>query len=205
MTKENTKPAATDPVYAAAVSLFEELFRQARALDVKETDVMTLATCSRDGHPTARIVLLRGFDARGFDFYTNSTSCKGQQLSENPQAALCFYWDGLGKQVRMEGTVLQLAGEASDAYWSRRHRLSQLASAASLQSQRLDSRETYERRIADLDQQLAGDEVARPQHWYGFRVVPRRIEFWTSAENRMHHRQIYEQTAQGWETYLLYP
>ena len=181
MTNESVESAA-DPIYLEAVRMFEELFQLARALDVNETDAMTLATSSRDGRPTARIVLLRGFDARGFEFYTNSTSCKGRQLLENPQAALCFYWDALGKQVRAEGTVEQLADEESDKYWSRRPFRSRVASTASLQSQRLDSRESYERRVGELEQQLSGQDVPRPEHWYGFRVIPRRIEFWSNAD-----------------------
>jgi pyridoxamine 5'-phosphate oxidase len=206
MTNEPSQPDMQDPVYDEAVKLFADLFRQVRSLDVAEMDAITVATSSADGYPTARVMLLRGFDSRGFVFFTNSKSRKGQQLLDNPRAALCMYWDALGKQVRVEGTVQRVTDEESDAYWSARRPRSRIASVASQQSERLEHRDKYEARVAELESQYAGDQpIPRPDHWCGFRVVPHRVEFWTSAENRMHERVVYEKADQGWESYLIYP
>lgn len=194
-----------DPIYTEAISLFRALHQRVQELDMNEPDAMALATSDGAGYPTNRIILLRGFDERGFVFFTNSESRKGEQLLGNPRAALCFYWDAWGQQVRVEGTTQRVVDEESDLYWSRRARTSQLASLASLQSRELDRRETYENRIKELEQVYAGTDVPRPDHWYGFRVVPDRIEFWENRENRMHHRTVYQRRDTGWVKFLLYP
>lgn len=194
-----------DPLYREAIEEFDAIYDKARELDVNEPDAMTVCTCDAAGNPTARVVLLRGIDLRGFVFYTNENSRKGTQLLNNPKAALCFYWDALCRQVRVEGTVEPVTQEENESYWSRRPRKSQIASVASDQSQVLDRRETYERRVRLLEQELDGLHVPRPEFWHGFRVLPRRIEFWRSRENRMHERVVYEWQNGNWRKLLLYP
>ncbi len=192
-------------LFAEAMQTFREIRDRVRELTLNEPDAMTIATCDRDGLPTARVVLLRGFDERGFAFYTNSDSRKGRQLKSNPRAAICMYWDALGEQVRIEGSVEQVSDEESDNYWNNRPRMSRIASAASLQSQELTERAEYDRRVAELVAQYPGEDIPRPEHWHGYRVVPRRIEFWKNRKNRMHERTVYEVRGDKWVKYGLYP
>ena len=192
-------------LFAEAMQTFREIRERVKTVTLNEPDAMTVATCDSDGVPTARVVLLRGFDERGFAFYTNSDSRKGQQLNSNPQAAICMYWDGLGEQVRIEGPVEQVSDEESDNYWNNRPRMSRIASAASLQSQELADRRDYERRVAELAARYPGDDIPRPESWHGYRVVPRRIEFWKNRENRMHERTVYEWRDDEWVKYGVYP
>ncbi|MEY3373229.1 MAG: Pyridoxamine 5-phosphate oxidase, partial [Pseudomonadota bacterium] len=160
-----------------------------------------------DGRPAARTVLLKGFDERGFVFYTNFSSRKGRQLAANPQAALLFHWRHLseGVQVKIEGTVEPVSAEEADAYFANRPRGSQIGAWASLQSQPLASREQFEQRYADVEKQYEGAPVPRPPHWSGFRVVPERIEFWYGAQFRLHERQCYERNNGVWSQVMLYP
>lgn len=194
-------------LYIEALDTFRELLDEARAAGDPEPTAMTLATASRDGRPAARTVLLKGVDARGFVFFTNFDSRKGQHLRENPQAALLFLWKTLRHQVqaKIEGRVERVSDEEADAYFASRPRMSQLGAWASLQSQTLDSRETFEKRLADYEREFAGGEVPRPPHWGGFRVVPDRIEFWYGAEFRLHERHCYERVDGTWVKRLLYP
>lgn len=194
-------------LYIEALDTFRELLDEARAAGDPEPTAMTLATASRDGRPAARTVLLKGVDARGFVFFTNFDSRKGQHLRENPQAALLFLWKTLRHQVqaKVEGRVERVSDEEADAYFASRPRMSQLGAWASLQSQTLDSRETFEKRLADYEREFAGGEVPRPPHWGGFRVVPDRIEFWYGAEFRLHERHCYERVDGTWVKRLLYP
>lgn len=194
-------------LYIEALDTFRELLDEARAAGDPEPTAMTLATASRDGRPAARTVLLKGVDARGFVFFTNFDSRKGQHLRENPQAALLFLWKTLRHQVqaKIEGRVERVSDEEADAYFASRPRMSQLGAWASLQSQTLDSRETFEKRLADYEREFAGGEVPRPPHWGGFRVVPDRIEFWYGAEFRLHERHCYERVDGKWIKRLLYP
>ncbi|MBB5015920.1 pyridoxamine 5'-phosphate oxidase [Rehaibacterium terrae] len=194
-------------LYTEALDTFRELLDEARAAGDPEPTAMTLATASRDGRPAARTVLLKGVDARGFVFFTNFDSRKGQHLRENPQAALLFLWKTLRHQVqaKIEGRVERVSDEEADAYFASRPRMSQLGAWASLQSQTLDSRETFEKRLADYEREFAGGEVPRPPHWGGFRVVPDRIEFWYGAEFRLHERHCYERVDGKWIKRLLYP
>ncbi len=194
-----------DPVYQEAIGEFNAIYDKARELDVNEPDAMTLCTCDLAANPTARVVLLRGIDLRGFVFYSNEQSRKGSQLIVNPQAALCFYWDALRRQVRVEGTVQNVTREENERYWARRPRRSQIASVVSDQSKVLDRRETYEQRVQQLEHELENKDVPRPDYWHGFRVVPRRIEFWRNRENRMHERVVYECQDGQWRKNLLYP
>jgi pyridoxamine 5'-phosphate oxidase len=196
-----------DPLYSTALSTFADLLAQAKQSIDPEPTAMTVATVGRDGRPAARTVLLKGFDQRGFVFYTNFSSRKGRQLAANPQAALLFHWRHLrdGVQVKIEGTVEPVSAEEADAYFASRPRGSQLGAWASLQSQPLASREQFEKRYADVEKQYEDASVPRPPHWSGFRVVPERIEFWYGAQFRLHERQCYERSNGVWSQVILYP
>jgi pyridoxamine 5'-phosphate oxidase len=196
-----------DPLYTSALATFSELLEQAKQSIDPEPTAMTVATVGRDGRPAARTVLLKGFDERGFVFYTNFSSRKGRQLAANPQAALLFHWRHLreGVQVKIEGTVEPVSAEEADAYFASRPRGSQIGAWASLQSQPLASREQFDVRYADYEKQYEGVPVPRPPHWSGFRVVPERIEFWYGAQFRLHERQCYERSNGVWSQVMLYP
>lgn len=169
-------------------------------------NAFTLATVREDGTPAARIVLLKHLDERGAVFYTNYTSAKAQQLDANPRAAMVFYWDALVRQVRIEGAIERVSDQESDAYFASRPRDSRIGAWASLQSQPLDARETLERRMAEFDAQYPGEQVPRPPHWGGYRIVPDRIEFWEGHVFRLHDRLIYTRGgSDGWQPQLLYP
>lgn len=196
-----------DSLYNAALHTFADLLEQAKQSIDPEPTAMTVATVGRDGRPAARTVLLKGFDERGFVFYTNFSSRKGRQLATNPQAALLFHWRHLreGVQVKIEGTVEPVSAEEADAYFASRPRGSQIGAWASLQSQPLASREQFEQRYGDYEKQYEGAPVPRPPHWSGFRVVPERIEFWYGAQFRLHERQCYERNNGVWSQVMLYP
>ncbi len=196
-----------DPLYTSALATFSDLLEQAKQSIDPEPTAMTVATVGRDGRPAARTVLLKGFDERGFVFYTNFSSRKGRQLAANPQAALLFHWRHLheGIQVKIEGTVEPVSAEEADAYFASRPRGSQIGAWASLQSQPLASREQFDARYADVEKQYEGAPVPRPPHWSGFRVVPERIEFWYGAQFRLHERQCYERSNGVWSQVMLYP
>lgn len=195
----------SDPTYQEAISRFVENFDRASKSSLREAAAAALATVDAEGRPSARMVLLRGVDQRGFVFFTNSRSSKGEQLATNPQAALCFHWDPLGEQVRVEGPAEQVSDEESDSYWEERPRDSQISAWASLQSQLLADRSQLEARLRKFEQEFADREIPRPGHWYGYRVVPRRIEFWQEGKSRLHQRTLYEQGAAGWVRSALYP
>jgi pyridoxamine 5'-phosphate oxidase len=166
-----------------------------------------VATLGKNGRPSARTVLLKAFDARGFVFYTNFESQKGRQLASNPQAALLFLWKSLDNQiqVRIEGTVEAVSIEEADAYFASRHRSSQIGAWASKQSTTLASRETFEAQIEQYEKKFEGMNVPRPPHWSGFRVVPEMFEFWYGAEFRLHERQCYERVNSEWHKRMLFP
>jgi len=168
---------------------------------------MTLATADAQGRISARIVLLKGVDERGFRFFTNYESAKGDQLAAHPQAALCFHWKALREQVqvRIEGTVAKLPTEESDAYFASRPRGSQIGAWASLQSQALADRATFEARVDDVEKRYEGQPVPRPPHWGGYVVTPDRIEFWYGATYRLHERVCYVAHDGAWTKGLLYP
>ena len=196
-------------LHAEALATFTDLLAEAKAAGDAEPTGMTVATVGRDGRPSARVVLLKGYDERGFVFYTNFDSRKGHQLAINPQAALLFLWKGLrGRehvQVRIEGTVEPVSAAEADAYFASRPRPSQVGAWASLQSQTLDSRETFETRCAQFEQKFEGIDVPRPPNWSGFRVVAELIEFWYGAAFRLHERQQYERINGEWSKRMLYP
>lgn len=203
---ETTKTAA-DPLLAEAMATFTNLLEQAREAGDPEPTAMTLATADDQGRPSARTVLLKAFDERGFVFYTNFDSRKGQQLTHNPNAALLLLWKTLREQVqvKVEGTVEPVDLAEADAYFASRPRPSQIGAWASLQSQTLPSRETFEARVAAFEKKFEGGDVPRPPHWSGFRVVPERIEFWYGARYRLHDRHHYERIGEAWTKRLLYP
>ena len=196
---------ATDPSYQAAIDRFRGLFERAMQLEVYEPAAVSLATVGPGGQPSVRTVLLRSFDERGFVFHTNSQSRKGRHMAENPQVALCCYWDSLKEQVLIEGIAEPLPDDESDLYWASRHRDSRIAAWASMQSQRLENRHVLESRFDEFEAKFEGGDVPRPPHWHGYRIAPRRIEFWQSRPARMHDRIVYEQAEGGWLVYRLYP
>jgi pyridoxamine 5'-phosphate oxidase len=160
-------------------------------------ETMTLATATLMGAPSARMVLLRGFDERGFVFFTNLDSRKARELSDNPQAALVLHWPALARQVRIEGKVEIIAAAEADAYFRQRPRGSRLSAWASPQSQTIPSREFLEERVRQIAEQFPG-EVPRPPFWGGYRVMPEVIEFWQGGENRLHDRLVYRRTPDSW-------
>jgi pyridoxamine 5'-phosphate oxidase len=185
--------------------LFETWFAEARESEPNDAEAMALATATADGRPAVRMVLLKGHDERGFVFYTNGQSRKGEELAGNPRAALLFHWKSLRRQVRIEGAVAPVGAVEADAYFARRSRDSQLGAWASDQSRPLASREAFESRFARLAAAHEGKEVPRPPHWSGYRVAPERIEFWTDRPHRLHERRLFTRAGPGWTEGLLYP
>jgi pyridoxamine 5'-phosphate oxidase len=179
--------------------------RKARQAGVHEPDAMTLATASRTGRPSARMVLLRGLDARGLTFFTNYRSRKGVDLAANPRAAVVFYWQALGCQIRVEGRVTRLSSEDSDRYFASRPRQARIAAHAWVQSRRIRDRAQLLARYRALAKRYAGREVPRPSHWGGFRLSPDAFEFWRSRPYRLHDRVRYERTARSWKAAHLAP
>jgi pyridoxamine 5'-phosphate oxidase len=177
---------------------FQVWIDEVRRSGVSEQDAisMTLATSTKDGKPDARIVLLKSFDEFGFVFYTNYQSRKANELSENPQACLLFYWQQLWRQVRIEGTVEKVSAEESNAYFHSRPVGSKLGAWASNQSEVIENRETLEARFAELQKRF-GEDVPRPPHWGGYRVKPNAIEFWQGQDNRLHDRLRYRLQSDG--------
>ena len=196
---------ADDPLFIEALEQFADVMRQAESLDLREPTAVALATATPDGRPSVRIVLLRGWDERGFCFFTNTTSRKGRELAANPRAELCFHWEGIERQVRINGTVEIVSDAESDAYWTGRARDSRIGAWASKQSAELDDRRTLEERVERFDSKYPGEDVPRPDFWCGYRVVPERIEFWNGLPARLHERHVYELVDGQWTRQLLYP
>lgn len=193
--------AGDDPI-----ELFRRWFEDVLRADLIEPNAMALATVGPDGQPAARMVLLKGFDARGFTFYTNYRSRKGRELHANPRAALLFWWPPLERQVRIEGTVEKTSPEESDAYFAARPRLSQLAAAVSPQSEPIASRVEIERAVFELERRYFGKPIPRPEFWGGYRLKPSRMEFWQGGEHRVHDRLLYELEPDGsWKRLRLAP
>lgn len=168
-------------------------------------EAMTLATATARGRPSARIVLLKRVDERGFVFHTNVESRKGRELAENPRAALVLHWQGLGRQVRVEGRVEPVSTEEAEAYFRTRPRGGQIGAWASRQSEELESREALEAKVEEIAAEYAGCEVPLPPFWGGFRVAPDRVEFWQHGEDRLHDRYVYERADSGWAIARLSP
>ena len=184
---------------------FRHWFSEAQGAQVPEPNAMSLCTVDDQGRPSARIVLLKEADARGFVFYTNHMSRKGRELEARPAAALLFFWPELERQVRIEGAVEIVDDAAADAYWRVRPRLSRIGAWASPQSEALPDRAALEARFADADRRFPGEDVPRPAHWGGFRLVPASFEFWQGRPSRLHDRIVYSQDHSGWRIRRLAP
>lgn len=199
------KSLSEDEVADNPVKQFALWFREALAADLPDANAMTLATASAEGKPSARIVLLKGFDENGIHFYTNYQSRKGRELEENPYAALCFYWQGLERQVRIEGSVKKASREDSAAYFKKRPRLSRLGAWASSQSREVESREALEQRFKKVKNRFEGQDIPLPDFWGGFILQPSQIEFWQGRPGRLHDRVLYRKIKTGWEIVRLSP
>ena len=194
-----------DRIYREAIREFQKLFARMGRSGVREPAAVAVATADRLAAPSIRTVLLKGADERGFVFYTNLQSRKGSQLASNPQAALCFYWEPLGRQVIVEGKVERVSDDEADAYWVTRPRQSQIGAWASAQSRPLKSRAVLVVEATRLMRKFSGVPIPRPPHWSGFRVVPERIEFWKRRPFRLHERRLYSKEAGGWKRHILSP
>lgn len=191
---------------------FASWYDEMRRSGQPEPEAMTLATATNDGRPSARMVLLKGFDQRGFVFFTNYDSAKGRVLEMNPRAALIFFWADLHRQIRIEGSVVHVGPEESDAYFRSRPKGSRIAALASNQSAILLDRATLDARVQELTHiygsgdAVGDDDVPRPAYWGGYRVVPESIEFWQGRRDRLHDRLVYTRGSDGdWSIHRLYP
>lgn len=191
---------ARDPI-----ALFEDWAVQARATEINDSHAMALATVDEHDMPDVRMVLLKGLDERGFVFYTNAESTKGEQLIGQGKAALCFHWKSQRRQVRIRGEVERVTETESDAYFTSRARGSQIGAWASQQSRPVDSRDTLKAATIEIEAKYEGRDVPRPPHWYGWRVKPETIEFWQNGAYRLHDRIVFLRTVKGWETSRLFP
>jgi pyridoxamine 5'-phosphate oxidase len=202
-TRAGLEESDTDP---NPIEQFRTWFDEALATNLHEPNAMIVATATPDGRPSARVVLLKGFDERGFVFYTNYEGRKGRELEANPYAALLFYWGELERQVRLEGRVGRIPEEESDAYFAGRPRGSQLGAWASEQSRPIKDRGALEKRLRELEAEYEGREVPRPPFWGGYRVEPETMEFWQGRENRLHDRLVYRRSEEGgWRRDRLQP
>ncbi len=180
------------------INQFSKWFADAMNAKLYEPNVMTLATADRSGKPSARIVLLKGFDQQGFVFFTNYDSVKGKEIAENPQASLVFFWPELERQVRIDGSVSKVSAQVSDQYFHSRPIGSQIGAAASPQSAKMQNRESLEEKVKELTAAYQGKEIPRPQHWGGYLVKPSQIEFWQGRSSRLHDRINYELVDGNW-------
>jgi pyridoxamine 5'-phosphate oxidase len=186
------------------IATFGVWMKDAEAAELNDPNAVALATASRDGMPSVRMVLMKRVNERGFAFYTNAESLKGVELAENPRAAMCFHWKSIRRQVRISGTVVELPAEDADDYFHSRSRLSQLGAAASAQSRVLESREVLEARVRLLETVFPG-EIPRPDYWKGYLLRPESIEFWKDGAGRLHDRFLFVRIEGGWRMDRLFP
>jgi pyridoxamine 5'-phosphate oxidase len=199
-------PDAPSPFAADPFARFREWMAEAEASEPVDANAMTVATATPDGRPSARAILLKGVDARGFVFYTNKQSRKSADLAANQHVALLFHWKSLARQIRIEGVVEPVTDAEADAYYASRPRISRLGAWASDQSRPLDARLTLEQRLAEYEAKYPGEDIPRPPHWSGYRVLPDSFEFWQNMPFRLHDRTVYTRSADGsWAVGKLFP
>ena len=186
------------------IQLFQTWLSLAETTEPNDPTAAALATATRNALPSVRMVLVKGIQPEGFSFYTNAESEKGRELAENPNAALCFHWKTLRRQVRARGPIVSLSTEASDHYFHSRSRGSQIGAAVSQQSRPLDSRQQLEQQVAEF-RQAHPEEIPRPSFWRGYQLQPTTIEFWIDGADRLHDRLLFTRTNIGWDKTLLYP
>lgn len=203
---EHTNPARPPIFGDNPFKLFADWFAEAERHELNDPNAMSLATIGDGGLPSLRIVLLKGYDTKGFCFFTNTHSRKGGQLDKSPLAALCFHWKSIRRQVRIEGKVERVSEQEADDYFNSRPRGSQIGAWASLQSTHLDNRHILEKRVKEFEDKFSGVPVPRPPHWSGYRVVPEMIEFWQDMPYRLHDRVIFTKDTKGhWQHERWYP
>jgi pyridoxamine 5'-phosphate oxidase len=200
-----THPIQDEVPEAEPFRRFESLLQQAHDAGLPEPTAMSVATVTPDGKPSVRMILLKGVDERGFVFYTNMNSPKARDLAANPHAALCFFWASLEIQVRVDGPAERLGVEEADAYFASRPRGSQIGAWASRQSEVLADRSELERKIEEFAVEFGDGPIPRPENWSGYRVVPERFEFWFGRPSRLHDRELFTRSANGWSMQRLYP
>lgn len=184
---------------------FDIWFKEAKDIGLKDPNAMNVASATKDGIPSSRMVLLKAYDENGFIFYTNYTSRKSKEIIDNPNVALNFFWDALERQVRVEGTISKVDSKISDEYFSSRSRLSQLGAHASNQSKIIDSYDVITDKLDELEKKFDGKEIPRPDHWGGFIIVPKTIEFWQGHEGRIHDRLKFQRVNSEWNLVRLSP
>ena len=189
------------------IAAFDGWLQEAAVSEPNDPNAMSLATVGNDGMPNARMVLLKGHDERGFVFYTNLESQKGGELADNAQAALCFHWKSLHRQVRVQGPISAVSDAEADAYFNSRGRQSRIGAWASQQSRPLANRAELEGVFAKIDAQYPDEDIPRPPHWSGRRITPLRIEFWQDGDHRLHDRLVFKRASAeaAWENERLYP
>ena len=187
------------------VNLFKEWFKKAETTEPNDPNALSLATADKSGRPKVRMVLLKGFSDDGFTFYTNFNSSKGKDLKENPKASMCFHWKSLLRQIRIYGNVVQVSDKEADEYYNSRPYKNKIGAWASSQSEILDKRDDFIKKIKTYEKKYPSNNVPRPSHWSGWRLMPSQIEFWLDGEGRIHERLNYKKENGSWKKELLYP